>query len=64
VDESPHTLMAAGLVAGLVVAGLLLPSALMDLAFGTDFLSILSQAVLAAFAVALIIGVWSAQKQK
>ncbi len=42
------TLMAACQVAGIVAAGLVLPCYLIDLAFETDILSILTQAVLAA----------------
>jgi hypothetical protein len=54
-------------IAGLVAAVLMLPSALIDLAFDTDLLSILLQAVLAvlaAFAVSLIVAAWKAQTQK
>ena len=64
VEETQHTFMAACLVAGLVAAGLLLPAALFDLVFDTDFLGIVSQAVLAAFALVLIVVVWTAPKQK
>lgn len=50
-------------VAGIAAAGLLLPSALIDWAFGTDLLSILAQATLAAFACALIVAVWNYQNR-
>lgn len=63
-EEAPETLVAVCQIAGLVAAVLLLPSALIDLAFDTDFLSILLQAVLAAFAVSLIVAAWRAQTQK
>jgi hypothetical protein len=46
----------------MVAAGLLLPSALIDWAFGTDLLTILAPAMLAAFAGALIVAVWNYQK--
>jgi hypothetical protein len=54
--------LAACQFAGMATAGLLLPSALIDWAFGTDLLSILAQATLAAFACALIVAVWNYQK--
>ncbi|GEP58466.1 hypothetical protein [Reyranella soli] len=63
-DDAPDTLVAACQVAGLVAAVLMLPSAVIDLAFDTDFISILLQAGLAAFAVSLIVAAWKAQKQK
>lgn len=63
-EEIPDTLVAACEVAALVAAALLLPAALIDLLFDTDFLSILSQAVLAAFACALIVAAWNSQKEK
>jgi hypothetical protein len=63
-EETPDTLTAACQVAGLVAAALLLPSALIDNAFDTDFVSILLQVTLTAFAVALIVSVWKAQKPR
>ena len=57
-----HTLMAACQVAGISAAGLIVPCYLIDLAFDTDFLSILTQAMLAAFACALMVAVWKDQK--
>ncbi len=48
--------MAACQVAGFVGAALMLPSALIDSGLDTDFLSILLQVVLAAFAGSLIVG--------
>jgi ABC-type Fe3+-siderophore transport system permease subunit len=64
VEETPDTLVAACQVAALGAAALLLPTALVDLLFDTDFLSILSQAVLAAFACILIVSVWNTQKER
>ena len=63
-EETPDTLVAACQLAGLVAAALLLPSALIDHAFDTDFVSILLQVTLTAFAVALIVAIWKAQKQR
>jgi len=62
VQDTRETLAAACQVAGIVAAALLLPGALIDLAFDTDFLDTLSQAVLAAFAMALMLAVWTAHK--
>jgi hypothetical protein len=59
----PDTLMAACQVAGIGAAGLLLPCSLIDLAFGTDILSIVTQAMLAAFAGALMVAVWTDQQE-
>jgi hypothetical protein len=50
-------------VAGISAAGLLLPCALIDQAFDTDLLSIVAQAMLAAFACALMLAVWTAQEK-
>jgi hypothetical protein len=50
-------------VAGIVAAGLLVPAAMLDLAFDSDLVGVLSQAMLAAFAIALIIAVWASQKE-
>ena len=55
--------MAACQVAGISAAGLLLPCALIDQAFDTEFLSIVAQAMLAAFACALILAVWTDQEK-
>jgi hypothetical protein len=63
-EELRDTLGAACQVAGLVAAVLLLPSALIDLAFDTDIVGNLLQAALAAFAVALIATVWKVEHQK
>ena len=57
-----ETLMAACQVAGISAAGLLLPCSLIDLAFDTDFLSIAAQTMLAAFACALVLVVWTGQE--
>ena len=50
-------------VAGISAAGLFLPCSLIDLAFDTDFLSVLMQAMLAAFALALMVAVWTGQEE-
>ena len=42
--------------------GLLLPCALIDMVFDTDFLSIAAQTMLAAFACALMLVVWTGQE--
>ena len=61
-QDRRETLMAACQVAGISAAGLLLPCSLIDLAFDTDFLSIAAQTMLAAFACALMIVVWTGQE--
>jgi hypothetical protein len=58
VNEKRETLIAACQLAGVGAAGLILPSSLIDLVFDTDFLTILGQAMLAAFACALMVAVW------
>lgn len=58
-----ETLMAVCQVAGVSAAGLILPCYLVDLAFNTDFLSILMQAVLAGIALALMFAVWTGQEE-
>ncbi len=55
--------MAVCQLAGLGAAALILPCLLIDLAFDTDFLNVLIQAALAGFALALIVAVWSDQKE-
>jgi hypothetical protein len=62
VQDRRETLMAACQVAGISAAGLLLPCTLIDMAFDTDFLSIAAQAMLAAFACALMLVVWTGQE--
>lgn len=62
--ERPDSLLATCEVAALVAAALLLPAALIDLLFDTDFLTILSLAVLAVFAIAFIGGVWMSRKHR
>ena len=62
-NETPNTLVAACEAAGLVAAALLLPSVLIDQIFGTDVLSVMLPASLAAFAVALIVKVWKAHER-
>jgi hypothetical protein len=63
VQDRRETLTAALQVAGIVTAGLLVPCYLIDLAFDTDLLLIMAQAMLAAFACALMVTVWNAQKE-
>lgn len=62
-QDGREMLTAACQVAGLCAAGLLVPAYLIDLAFDTDVLTILAQAMLAAFACALTIAVWTGQKE-
>jgi hypothetical protein len=51
-------------VAGIAAAALLVPSYLIDVALDTDITTILTQAMLAAFACALIVAVWMGQKEQ
>ena len=60
--DNRETLMAACQVAGISTAGLILPCYLIDLEFDTDFLGILAQAMLAAFACAIMLAVWTDQE--
>ena len=63
-QEMPSTLiLAVCQVAGLVAAALLLPSAVLDLAFDTDISTMLLQAMLVVGAVALAVSVWNAGKR-
>ena len=62
-QDRHETLVAACQVAGITAAGLILPCYLIDLAFDTGFLDILAQAMLAAFACALIVAVWTEQEE-
>jgi hypothetical protein len=62
VQDRRETLLAALQVAGISAAGLLLPCSLIDMAFDTDFLSIAAQTMLAAFACALMLVVWTGQE--
>jgi hypothetical protein len=59
VQDKRDTLVAACQVVAISLAGLLVPGALIDLAFDTDYLSFLSQATLAAFACGLMVAVWA-----
>ena len=61
-QDRHETDVAACQVAGISVAGLLLPCSLIDMAFDTDFLSIAAQAMLAAFVCALMLVVWTGQE--
>jgi hypothetical protein len=56
-------LMAACQLAGISATGLLVPCYFIDRTFGTDILNILMQAMLAAFACALILAVWSGREE-
>ena len=62
-QDGRETLVAACQAAGIGAVGLLVPGYLIDVAFGTDILSILMQGMLAAFACALIFAVWSDQEE-
>jgi hypothetical protein len=62
VQDRRETLVAACQVVGISAGGLLLPCSLIDMAFETDLLSIAAQAMLAAFACALILVVWTGQE--
>ena len=50
-------------MAGISAVGLLLPTYLIDLTFDTDILTILLQAMLATFACALMLAVWTDRKE-
>jgi len=63
VQDRRETLTAACQVAGISAAGLFLSCYLIDLAFDTDMLTILMQAMLAAFACALMVAVWTDQEE-
>ena len=62
-QDRRETLMAACQVAGIGAAGLLLPCSLIDMAFDTDLLTIAAQAMLAAFACALMLVVWTGHQE-
>lgn len=62
-QDRQDTLMAACQVAGISAGGLILPFYVIDLACDTDLLSILTQAMLAAFACALMLAVWTDQQE-
>jgi hypothetical protein len=62
VQDRHETIMAAFQVAGLSAGGLLLPCSLIDMVFDTDFLSVAAQTMLAAFACALMLVVWTGQE--
>ena len=62
-QDEHGTLRAACQVAGIGLGGLLLPGALIDLAFGTDLVGILAQAMLAALACALLVTVWTKYRE-
>ena len=56
--DERDTVAAACLVIALSLAGLLLPCVMIDLALDTDFVGILTQAMLTAFACVLIVAIW------
>ncbi|SEO93708.1 hypothetical protein SAMN02990966_03338 [Rhodospirillales bacterium URHD0017] len=56
-------LMAACQLAGISATGLLVPCYFIDRTFGTDILTTLMQAMLAAFACALILAVWTDREE-
>ena len=58
-----ETLMAVCQLAGISAAALILPCALIDLKFDTDFLGMLIQAMLPGVALALMVAVWTAQEE-
>ena len=57
------TLVAVFQLAGIGAAALILPCLLIDLAFDTDLLNVLMQAMLAGVALALIVAVWTDQEE-
>ena len=61
-QDRRETLMAACQVAGISAGGLLLPCSLIDMALGTDFLSIAAQTMLAASTCAPMFVVWTGQE--
>ena len=63
VEMKRETLIAICQVAGISAAALILPCSLIDLAFDTDFLNMLMQAMLAGVALALIVAVWTGQEE-
>jgi hypothetical protein len=63
VPDRRETMMTVCQVAGISAAALILPCSLIDLAFDTDFLSMLMQAMLAAFALALMVAVWTGYEE-
>ena len=58
-----ETLVAVCQLAGIGAAALILPCSLIDLAFNTDFLSMLTQAALAGVALAVMVAVWIDQEE-
>ena len=58
-----ETLVAVCQVAGISAAALILPCALIDLKFDTDFLSMLMQAMLAGVVLALMVAVWTDREE-
>ena len=58
-----ETLIAVCQLAGISAAALILPCSLIDLKFGTDFLGMLMQAMLAGVALVLIVAVWTGQEE-
>ena len=58
-----ETLIAVYQLAGISAAALILPCSLFDLAFDTDSLNVLMQAMLAGIALALIVAVWTGYEE-
>jgi hypothetical protein len=56
-------LRAACQLAGIGAAGLLVPCYFIDRTFGTDIVTILMQAMLAAFGCALILAIWTDREE-
>ena len=58
-----ETLLAVCQLAGIGAAALILPCALIDLKFDTDFLGMLMPAMLGSVALALMVAVWTDQEE-
>ena len=61
--DGREILTAACQMAGISAVGLLPPTYLIDLTFDTDILTILLQAMLATFACALLLAVWTDREE-
>jgi hypothetical protein len=62
VGERRETLAAVCQVAGICAAALLVPCYLIDVVLDTDIVTIVLQGMLAAFACALVVAVWTSQE--
>ena len=58
-----ETLIAVCQLAGISAAALILPCALIDLKFDTDFLGMLMPAMLGSVALSLMVAVWTDQEE-